>query len=228
MFLSNLEAFVSQPSHNGRKGRTRNDLETSDSLISRARGLDQGAWVRIVNLYTPLIDYWIRQRGIRGHDIENIRQEVFVRLAKSIGDFSKTNNGGSFRGYLRTITQNLIYSLYRKDQVAAIGGSGALSMMNQIPGESESLSSLFDSFSGEWTGIHKGVYSVENGILFRRIMAWIQGNCSQKQTDVFTRVVLENKRPRDVARELNISVGSVYQTKSRILSCIREEFSDLV
>ena len=209
--------------------RSFNELETSDSLLSRARRFDQRAWVRLVNIYSPLIDYWIRQRGIRGHDLENIRQEVFVRLSKSIGNFTKSNSGGgSFRGYLRTITQNLIFSLYRKGEVNAIGGSAGWMVMNQIPGEEDSFSSLFDSISEEWAGVHRGGYSVENGILFRRIMDWIYGNCSQKQSDVFTRVVLENKRPRDVARDLNMSVGSVYQTKSRILSCIREEFSDLV
>lgn len=205
----------------------KSDLDTSDSLLSRARDHDPQAWVRVVKLYTPLIDYWIRQRGIRGHDVENVRQEVFARLAKSIVNFTKSANGGSFRGYLRTITENLIRSLYRKDQVEATGGTGALAMLHQIPGAHESFSSMFDSFTGE-SAKQGGFYSIENGILFRRIMNWVYGNCSQQHTDVFTRVVLENKTPRDVAQDLNISVGSVYQTKSRILSSIREEFSDLV
>lgn len=206
------------------------DLETSESLISSARKFDQNAWVRLVNLYSPLIDYWIRQRGIKGHDVENIRQEVFHRLAKSIGNFSKSNSGGgSFRGYLRTITQNLIASLYRKNQIAARGGTGALMMMNEVEGEADSFSSLFDSISQEWGSLYKDRgYSIENGILFRRIMDWVRVNCSEKQADVFVKVVLENKRPRDVAKDLNMSVGNVYQTKSRILNCIREEFDDLV
>ena len=207
---------------------TNPNADTSDSLLSLARQQDPQAWVRVVKLYTPLIDYWIRQRGIRGHDIENVRQEVFARVARSLSNFSKHNNGGTFRGYLRTITENLIRSLYRKDQVEAVGGTGALAMLHQIPGVPESFSSMFDSFSPE-AGTFKGDYfSVENGILFRRIMNWVYGNCSQEHTDVFSRVVLEHKPPRDVAKDLNISVGSVYQIKSRILASIREEFSDLV
>ena len=205
---------------------SRGDLDTSDSLLSGARKYEPQSWVRIVNLYTPLIDYWIRKRGIKGHDVENLRQEVFIRLSKSIVNFHKSTSGGSFRGYLRTITENLVRSFYRKNDVKAAGGTGALLLMNQIPGDQESVSSLFDAYSGDQGPVNP-FCSIENGILFRRIMNWIHGNCSKTHTDVFTRVVLENKPARDVARDLNISVGCVYQTKSRILSNIRKEFEDL-
>ena len=205
----------------------RKDLETSDSLISGAREYDPQSWNRIVNLYTPLIDYWIRKRGIKGDEVENIRQEVFVRLSRSIGNFKRRSDGGSFRGYLRIITENLIRSYYRKDRVEAAGGTGALQMLQQIPVAHDSFSNMFDSYSGE-ANSPNSFCSIENGILFRRIMNWVHGNCSQKYTDVFTSVVLENRPPRDVARDMNISVGSVYQAKSRILSSIREQFNDLV
>ena len=46
-------------------------------------------------------------------DREEVIQEVFLQLFKSIGDYQE-RTGGSFRGWLRTITSSKIADLIRK------------------------------------------------------------------------------------------------------------------
>ncbi len=197
----------------------RDALETNMSLILRAQTGDPTAWNRIVNLYTPLIDYWIRQRGISGHDLENIRQEVFVRLAKSLTRFSKSE-GGSFRGWLRTITGNLINNRSRDREPPGMGGTVAQQMIQEIESNLPELHSLFDTLSKD--------HPVETKIIFGRIMDWIATHHSPQQATVFRKLVLEGQSPAEIAREMNISVNIVYQTKSRILARVRDAFADIV
>lgn len=189
---------------------------TSMGLINRAIESDPTAWERMVYLYTPLIEYWAFQRG--ASDIENIRQEVLTRLYKALGHFEKRQNG-SFRGWLHTITNNLINKTFGKQQPIARGGDYYDWLNNQVSGD-KAMNLMFDSVTES--------DNIENSILYRRIMDWVRTNYSEEKTNIFVSVVVHQRKPSDVASELGISPNVVYQTKSRILADIRREFHNLV
>ena len=201
-----------------------NDLDTRISLIQSAKQNEPEAWQAISELYSPLIAYWARKKGVEcPHEQENIVQEVLRRVFHRLDTFTKEENKGTFRGWLRTITNNFIYSnQLGQNRLKSVGGSNWQNFLDSIAQDEPSVCSLLDSVSED------GQVSIEDGLLFRQIMNWVNNEYTSTQADAFKRVVIDQRPAREVADELNISVNVVYQTKCRILARIREVFTDLV
>lgn len=208
----------------GSSKHSSDELDTRLSLIALAKKNEPEAWQIVADLYSPLISYWAWKKGVVcPHERENIVQEVFRRVIHGLDTFTKVENKGTFRGWLRTITNNLIYSnRLGEERLKAIGGSDWQQALNNIALDEPSVGSLLDSVSSD------GSDSVENGLIFRRIMTWVSNEYTPTQTNTFTRVVIEQRPAREVAEDLKISVNIVYQTKCRMLAKIREVFKDLV
>ena len=80
--------------------------ETGTTLLARIKNKDPDGWERFVHLYSPLIYRWCRQSGLNETDAADVGQEVFHAVARGIENFHRTQVGGTFRGWLRTIVQN--------------------------------------------------------------------------------------------------------------------------
>lgn len=198
------------------------ELDTQLTIIEMAKGDDPEAWNTVTSLYSPLIRHWAWKKGVRcPHDLDNVNQEVFKRVYHKLHTFSKPEGKGSFRGWLRTITHNFIYSNQLAETRLKIDDdSQAVDILNNFPSP-KAEKSLLDS-SVEDSG------AIESGLIFRRIMNWVRKEYSPVQAAAFTGVVVHQRPARDVADELKISVNVVYQTKCRILKRIREVFKDIV
>src|SRR5580698_9987695 len=81
---------------------------TSASLLELVKADDAAAWERLVGLYAPLVFYWCRRWDLQETDTADVFQEVFLSVATHIGGFRKDQPGGTFRGWLRTITRNKV------------------------------------------------------------------------------------------------------------------------
>jgi RNA polymerase sigma-70 factor (ECF subfamily) len=191
------------------------------SLIEKAQANEPVAWEVVFRLYGPLIKRWARGNGVRcPHEIDNICQEVFARIVKNLRSFQKQKKNGSFRGWLRVITRNYIYTNYAgTSNLLTIGGPEWNHKLNQIPFD-DRVGSLLDSATDE--------HPDEASLIFQQIMAWVESEYSPKQRSAFKSVVIDQRPAREVAEELKVSVNQVYQNKSRILARIREVFHELV
>ena len=200
------------------------ELDTRISLIKSAKKNEPEAWQAISELYSPLIAYWAWTKGVEcPHEQENIVQEVLRRVFHRLNTFTKEENKGTFRGWLRTITNNFVYSnQLGQTRLKSVGGSNWQNFLDSIAQDEPSVCSLLDSVSED------DVDSIEDGLLFRQIMNWVKHEYTSTQADAFTRVVIDQRPAREVAEELDISVNVVYQTKCRILARIRQVFKDLV
>ena len=109
---------------------------TSSSLLTRAKAHDQEAWQRLVRVYAPLVDLWIRQSKLQPADTRDVFQEVFRAVAEGIGKFHKDRPDDRFRGWLRTIVRNKLADHFRGQgtQPAAAGGSEAYRQLQEIEG----------------------------------------------------------------------------------------------
>lgn len=198
------------------------ELNTRVSLIEQAQANEPVAWEIVFRLYAPLIKRWARSNGVHcPHEIENVCQEVFTRIVKSLCTFRKQENKGSFRGWLRVITRNYVYTNYiLNSNLRTVGGSEWHQHLNQIPFDQTSYNSLLESEENE--------HPDEASLLFQQIMAWVDSEYSAEKRTAFKRVVIDQRPAREVAEDLNISINIVYQNKSRILSRIREVFGELI
>ena len=189
---------------------------TSLSLLERARAQDQAAWERLVSLYTPLVVYWARQMGLQEADAADIAQEVFKAVAEHIGTFQRTREGGTFRGWLRTITRHKLCDRGRPPTGATgEGGSDAYERWGQLPAPEP-------KDTGELA------LRQELRLLYRRALELLVTEFEPSSWKAFWRVVVDGQRPADVAEELKLSRNAVYLAKSRVLARLREEFQDLI
>ncbi|MEZ6137769.1 MAG: RNA polymerase sigma factor [Pirellulaceae bacterium] len=90
---------------------------TSATLISELKAGEREAWRKYVETYTPLIAYWLRKYGVEDpHESLDFIQETNASVWQHIVRFRYTQQGGSFRGWLRTITLNRLRSHYRSQK----------------------------------------------------------------------------------------------------------------
>ena len=86
-------------------------LETSFSLLERLRlSSDSAAWQRLVELYTPYIQSWLRRQNVQPADVEDLTQEVLRSVVGALPNFQHDLRRGAFRRWLRTITVNHLRS----------------------------------------------------------------------------------------------------------------------
>jgi RNA polymerase sigma-70 factor (ECF subfamily) len=193
---------------------------TSLTLLEKARsGKDEAAWTRLVSLYEPLVSRWCRLAGLQEADVADVRSEVFSAVHRCLSGFQKGPDQGSFRGWLRRITQNKMRDLWehKRSGQQGLGGSDAYAQFLEVPSPEPS------------DGDHSGA-SVEEeaAILYRRALDLIHRDFEERTWKAFWRVVIDGQRPRDVAGELEMTPGAVSSAKARVLARLRQEFADLI
>src|SRR5262245_20867843 len=100
---------------------------TSASLLDRLRQpagcLDQVAWARFAQLYTPLLFYWTQRLGLRPQDAADLVPEVVVTLVEKLPEFVYDRDG-RFRAWLRTVRFNQCRTTLRRSLPAASDSLG--------------------------------------------------------------------------------------------------------
>jgi RNA polymerase sigma-70 factor (ECF subfamily) len=188
---------------------------THASLLQRVKARDAQAWQRLVDLYGPLVYFWCCRTSLGREDVADVMQEVFLAVASNIQTFHKGPAGGSFRGWLRTITKNKIRDHFRgHDDAQAEGGSSANQRLAQIPDPN-----VMEEDSAEM--------DAERDLL-HRALDLVRGGFEPRTWQAFWRVVVDGKAPADVALALGLSRASVYQARTRVLRRLREELGDLI
>src|SRR5690349_11904006 len=93
-----LDAILAAFDRQRRRGVSMED--TPASLLERLRRPgDQAAWVRFVQLYTPLIFQWAHRLGVAEADAADLVQDIFATLVQKLPDFTYDRDR-RFRGWL--------------------------------------------------------------------------------------------------------------------------------
>jgi DNA-directed RNA polymerase specialized sigma24 family protein len=88
--------------------------ETSATLLKRLNNRsDSVAWQRLVDLYSPLINAWLRRQGVSAEDADDLSQEVLGIVVREVAQFRHNGRAGAFRTWLRTITTNCLRQFRR-------------------------------------------------------------------------------------------------------------------
>jgi RNA polymerase sigma-70 factor (ECF subfamily) len=190
--------------------------ETSLSLLERLRlQPDAESWRRLVSLYTPLIQGWLRRHAVPPADAEDLTQEVMAVVVRELPQFVHNQRRGAFRSWLRTITVNRLRALWksRRAPPTATGDSDLLKMLDELEDTNSNLSRLWDQQHDQHVA--------------RRVMEMVQPQFEPATWQAFRRVVLDGVKAAAVAAELNMSVNAVLLAKSRVLSRLRQEMQGL-
>jgi RNA polymerase sigma-70 factor (ECF subfamily) len=189
---------------------------TDTSLLRRVKDKDRAAWDRLVDWAGPLVFYWCQRAGLQTADREDVFQEVFLAVARSMERFQLDQPDRSFRGWLLRITQNKIIDLARrrKKQPSAHGGSDVHQKLLQLSDQelSSSLSVPLDDHQQMMT----------------RALRLIRGDFEDHTWQAFWRTAVDGLPAADVAQELGMSAVAVRKARSRVLGRLRQEFGELL
>ena len=190
--------------------------ETRQSLLIRAQAGEGDAWNDLLHLYRPFIISWLNRQGVPPCDLEDLSQEVLLRVVKYLPDYEHSGNRGAFRSWLRTIVCSRTTDYWRAigANTSASGGSGATAALQQIADPDSDL-------NRQWDEEH-------DRFVLGCLLDLVEGEFEPATLRAFRRLALDGAGGAEVAEELGMSVAAVYRAKSRVLQRIRHEAEGLI
>ena len=191
---------------------------TSATLLLRLRDLDdQEAWNDFVKRYTPQVFAWCKRNGLQDSDAGDITQDVLTKLVVAMRSFEYDSRRGSFRGWLKTVTQNAVRDLGRSWQkrTQGSGDSRVIQYLHEISRD-ESLDDLASQIESRYE--QELLAEAEDRVKLRT---------KPKTWEAYRLTAVEQRPAAEVARTLEIPISEVYVAKSRVLKRLREEVSRL-
>lgn len=185
--------------------------ETRPSLLMKLRDArNQQAWTEFLEIYEPLIARLIRRRGLKSADAAEVTQEVLVAVSGAIGRWESNPARGSFRGWLATITRNLVVNfLIRQSRHPRGSGDTAFRRwLEDQPAPEGEVSAMFDLERKRQT--------------FRWASERVRSEFRDATWKAFWMTAVEDSDAATVARELGVTVGVVYVSRSRVMKRLRE------
>jgi RNA polymerase sigma factor (sigma-70 family) len=181
---------------------------TRESLLIRLRDPeDQQAWEEFDARYVPMLRGWCRQWFPR--ETEDMVQEVMLVLARRLRTF-EYKPGKLFRGYLKKVTRRLMSDLKEKEQRwPMVGGDGILD-------EAEATDDLEARLASE--------YDLE---LLEKAKHIVRARVEPRTWMAYVGTADEWRKPAEVARELGMKVGAVFQAKYIVITHLRREIENL-
>ncbi len=173
---------------------------------------DSLTWDEFHERYGTLLYRFARSRGANDADAEDVVQEIEMYLFKALDGFTYDATKGRFRTYLRSA---VIHAMGRRAskqqrQPAALDPQA----FDYITSQQEA--SMDARWEREWQ-LHR----------LRWAMRAIADEFEPHTLRAFEMHVLGGSSVEETAEKLNLSKGSVYQAKSRILKCLKEQLATL-
>ncbi|MFT4556512.1 MAG: RNA polymerase sigma factor [Planctomycetales bacterium] len=194
------------------------DTSTSITLLLRVQEVeDSEAWGRFVERYAPQVFAWCRRHKLQDSDAADVTQEVLTKLVRSMRSFAYDSSRGSFRGWLKTVTQNAIRDLIADSRKQGRGAGDTLTarLLEQISDETasaeleEQITAQYERELLEEAGIH------------------VQARVKPTTWSAYHMTAVDQKTAADTAQSLNLPVSEIYVAKSRVIKMLREEVARL-
>lgn len=191
---------------------------TAPSLLVRLRDVqDRLAWDQFVDIYSPLIYRFARQRGLQDADAADVMQDVLGAVARGIQSFEYDPSRGLFRSWLFTIVRNKVISLAQRRQRHPEERTAPPDKDGRRPTEP---AALVEDDEVIWQREYQ-----------LRLLHWgldeIRRDFEESTWRAFWLTAMERQAARDVGEQLGLTPGAVYNAKSRVLSRLKERLQQV-
>jgi len=189
--------------------------ETRHSLIVRLKDQrNELAWTGFVCAYEPFLVRLVRRQGTPERHVPDITQQLLIAIARSVNGWSSDGRDASFRRWLGRVARNVVikFMMREKKQITGQGGTDFLKLVeltsDDTPDEERSLQ-----------------YEHE-------LILWaaelVRGEFRDTSWRAFWTTQVDGRAVVDVARELGVTSGSIYMSRSRILARIRTKIQEVL
>lgn len=188
--------------------------ETSQSLILRVRDpSNQAAWDRFEQLYRPVIFRIARAKGLQHCDALDLVQQVLVSVAAAIGQYENQSTGIPFRNWLNRITGNaIVKQLSRGPKDRAVGGEATLDILSEISSDDPTDAMIELEYRRE---------------VYARAASRVRAEVQDVTWLAFEITVLQELPIQVAAKRLDLSTGSIYAARSRIMRRLQTAVNEL-
>lgn len=183
----------------------------TSTLLDRARTGEEEAWSCVVYLYGPLVYKWCRGRGLPREAARDIAQDVFEVVASKVKEFCRTDSSGTFRGWLRGISDHKIADYWREqyrcpDPVAIVDPHEVLQQI---------------AFKET---VDDDTHAQDSIDIFERVLQYGKDRINPAHWEIFWQVIVEEKNRHDVAAAFEMKRTNVDLIVSRVLAKLKETF----
>jgi RNA polymerase sigma factor (sigma-70 family) len=192
---------------------------TRKTLINRLRqtNSDTRSWSEFYELYWKLVYSVARKAGLSETDAEDVVQETFLKVSKSIKKFDYDPSKGRFRNWLCLITKQQVANHYRKSKnlppLPSNWNEDPDKPARDIPDPTSDWDSLWESEDRKHT-MHLALTKLKDKV-------------KPKPYQIFLAHCIKGMPVKEVASLLEVSDNEVYLAKSRVMPLFEEEIKAL-
>jgi RNA polymerase sigma-70 factor (ECF subfamily) len=184
--------------------------ETRASLLWRLPNAeDAAAWEEFVLVYGRAVYRVARRMGLQSADADDLVQDVFTAVSRSISDWLQRTDRGKFRAWLFRIARNTAINALTRSKYQAAGGDVAAKHLAETPAVDAGVSAGFEQ-----------EYQRE---LFRWASERVRRAVAESTWQAFWLSSVEAVPIAEVAGRLGMSIGSVYIARSRVIARLRQQ-----
>lgn len=184
--------------------------ETRASLILRLQdAADVAAWDEFAATYAPAVYRSARRQGLQAADADDLVQEVLSAVARSVTGWLAREDRGAFRAWLFRIARNtaIDFLTRRRHRPWAAGGDVDPDQLQQVQADADVSSQLDMEYRRQ---------------IFLKASEIVRRQVSETTWQAFHRTGVQQHSVAQVAKELQISHGSVYIARSRVMKRLQQ------
>ncbi|MDP0492388.1 MAG: sigma-70 family RNA polymerase sigma factor [Verrucomicrobiota bacterium JB023] len=187
-------------------------LLTRPSMIQRAASCPKHEiWSDFLTFYEPFINSILRKMRFREPDLEDVRQQVFLKLWKQLSNYRKEDQKTKFRSWLATVIRNVAIDWLRQQKGKDVQFASEEAAQNLHLCQPEIVTMI----EREWQN-HVVATAIER----------LKPVFSGKAFEVL-RLSLAGVSTEEISTRLDIRQESVYVLKSRVKSRVQQEVAQI-
>lgn len=188
---------------------------TRATLLARLRQApsDQAAWGEFVAHYGPAVRAWCRRWGLQEADVEDVTQNVLLRLSVKLPEFAYDRTK-SFRAWLKVLTGNACRDYLRR-VAAATAGSGDTAvrdLLESAPAQADLEARLDEAFDRELLAVAAEA---------------VKARVAPQTWEAFRLTAVDGLPGAEAAARIPMQVSQVYVAKRRVQKLLQEELAKL-
>ncbi|MCM8535971.1 MAG: sigma-70 family RNA polymerase sigma factor [Lentisphaeraceae bacterium] len=188
-------------------------LPTRVSLLQRASVEQQAdAWDELLKYYEPFVKKVLLRWGVSGSDLDDLKQQVFMRLWKGLSNYKRLENGSRFRNWLSTLIRRTAITWYHSNK----------HKNNEI----ELDNTIFEELRTSQPEVDKRIEKEWQQYIVDLALNELKQVFSGHAFEVLA-LSLQGKSGDEIADKLNIRKESVYVLRNRVKVRLRDEIKRL-